>query len=77
MKNYFKKNIKKVYKKCKKISHALTFNRRYKQATMTGEKRAIEGSDSVVAGLKKKQRKATALGRFVNSWFSGIRTLDL
>jgi hypothetical protein len=61
----------------KKISHALIFNRHDKQATIIGKKRAIEGSDSLVAGLMKKQRKATAHVWFVNSWFSGIRTLDL
>jgi hypothetical protein len=52
-------------------------NRHDKQATIIGKKRAIEGSDSLVAGLMKKQRKATAHVWFVNSWFSGIRTLDL
>jgi len=53
------------------------FNRLDKQATIIGKKRAIEGSESVVAGLMKKQTKATAYVWFVNSWFSGIRTLYL
>jgi hypothetical protein len=59
-------------------SKAVTiFNRLDKQATIIGKKRAIEGSESVVAGLMKKQTKATAHVWFVNSWFSGIRTLYL